>query len=236
MTRHTLLALALVTLLAGLALIPLPARGEEESGGNLAAERGVRVEQPTGDGVHFSQGSGTYLGDGLILTAAHVVTVNPASTAVTILLDGQRLDGEVIRDGREDGLDLALIRLAPDSLPPHRRTQPQVRICNDNPAPRQPVQVAALGTVTPSATIASPITSDGQTGNWTDILATGFHAGASGGGVFDPSRACLWGVLIQELSGRAKSSGRRLDLTVFVPASRIGAFLRTPVAFAVPVH
>jgi len=225
MGRRTLRALVVAALLPGLALLPPPARGEEESGTGLAAERGVRVEQPTGDGVHFSQGSGTYLGNGLVLTAAHVVTVNPASTAVTILLDGQRRDGVVIRDGRDDGLDLALIRLPVDSLPPLRRTQPQVRVCDGNPTPRQPVQVAALGTVTPAATIASPITSDGQTGTWTDILAHGFHAGASGGGVFDPAHACLWGVLIQELSGRAKSSGRRLDLTVFVPSSRISSFL-----------
>lgn len=192
------------------------------------AEVGVQVEKPAGDGVHFSQGSGVYLGEGLVLTAAHVVAVDPGSNRVTVLLDGVRQDATQVFDGRAEGTDLALLSLPAASLSPARRTQPAVAVCAENPEPSRPVQVAALGTVSVAFTIPSPLNSEGpsDTGRWTNILATGYKAGSSGGGVFDPRQGCLWGILAVELSGPAKSSGRFLDLTAFVPASKIAPFLR----------
>ena len=196
------------------------------------AETGVRVEKPAGDGVHFSQGSGVYLGAGLVLTAAHVVKVDPGSPRVTVLLDGRRLDATLVRDGQPDGVDLALLRLPAASLGSARQAQPAVTLCPDNPEPSRPVQVAALGTVRNAFTIPTPLDSEGprDTGAWTNILATGFKPGSSGGGVFDPRRSCLWGILAVEMSGPSKTTGRQLDLTAFVPASRIEPFLAAPMA------
>jgi hypothetical protein len=186
---------------------------------------GVRVEKPAGDGVHFSQGSGVFMGDGLVLTAFHVVKYEPDNPKVTVLLDGWRRDGTLVSDGQKENVDLALIKLPPDQMSDGRRAQARVAICAANPGPSQPVVVAAMGTVSDTVTIPSPITSDLQTGTWTNILATGYHQGRSGGGVFDPKQGCLWGILAFELSGHAKPDGRLLDLTAFVPAAKIAPFL-----------
>ena len=187
------------------------------------AQVGVRLEKPAGDGTHFSQGSGVYLGNGLVLTAAHVVTVDPENPKVTVVVDGWRRDAVVIKNGHKDNLDLALIRVLPQGLSEQRKAQPQVAICDSNPTPSQPVIVAAMGNVSDAATISTPITSDGQAGTWTNLLSSGFHHGNSGGGVFNPKQGCLWGIINIELSGNV--GGRFLDLTAFVPATKIAPFL-----------
>lgn len=187
---------------------------------------GVRVEKPAGDGVHYSQGSGVFLGNGLVLTAGHVVSVDPGVSKVTIIMDGWRMDGAIVRMGDGKKLDLALIRLDPRVLSPERKAQSSVPVCEANPGINQAVSVASLGTVTKATTISTPITSYGESvKGWTNLLATGFRQGDSGGGVFDPARNCLWGVIAMELSGRLKSTGRYVEMTGFVPATDIGAFL-----------
>ncbi len=206
------------------------------SGGVVAAEPqrfslapadvGVRLEKPAGDGVHFSQGSGVYLGGGLVLTAAHVLKVDPAHSKVTVLLDGRRVDGVLVSDGEAEKVDLALVKLPDEALSPARLAQPAVPVCAENPGPSQPVVVASMGTVSNAATIATAITSDLQTGGWTNLLSTGYHQGNSGGGVFQPERRCLWGIINLELSGPSITDGRPLDLTAFVPASKIAPFLK----------
>jgi hypothetical protein len=202
----------------------LSANGEPPS--PSPAEVGVRLEKPAGDGVHFSQGSGVLLGGGLVLTAAHVVNVNPGSTKVTVVVDGWRIDGTLVADGSARKLDLALIKLPPEALSPRRRQQASVAVCSENPAPSQDVTVASLGTVTHSSTIPTPITSDGKKETWTNLLSTGYHHGNSGGGVFSSSQGCLWGILTLELSGHLPDNGRFVDLTAFVPASQVTEFLR----------
>jgi len=189
------------------------------------AELGVQVEKPAGDGTHYSEGSGVFLGDGLVLTAAHVVKVDPGNRKVTVLLDGRRRDGTLVPDAQMEKADLALIKLPSEELGDKRRAQAPVAVCTGNPGPSQPVVVASMGTVSNAATISTPITSDLQTGSWTNLLSTGYHHGNSGGGVFDPRQGCLWGIINLELSGPSKTDGRFLDLTAFVPASKIAPFL-----------
>jgi hypothetical protein len=190
------------------------------------AELGVLVQKAAGDGVHFMHGSGVYLGDGLVLTAGHAVHINPSDPTVVIRLDGRLFTGTVVRDGQAENVDLALVKIPAESLPAQRRTQPQVAVCKSNPPPKQPVTVVSQETVTAATTVPSAVTSDLQnTGTWTDLLSTGYHEGSSGGGVFDKDQGCLWGIIRIELSGRTKDTGRDLDLTAFVPATKIASFL-----------
>ena len=76
-------------------LLPPDSAGSAESSNPAAAERGVRVEQPVGK--LFSQGSGIFLGDGVVLTAAHVVKADPANAKATVIVDGWRVDGKIGR-------------------------------------------------------------------------------------------------------------------------------------------
>lgn len=198
----------------------------------VPAELGVRVEKPAGDGVHYQQGSGVYLGGGRVLTAQHVIKLDPQHKDVTVLLDGVRDPATVSAVGtrRRDPVDLALIALAPSApILPARRAQPRVAACATNPPPNRKVTVVALGAVTQAATVGTAIASmNGQavtTEGWTNILSTGYHAGNSGGGVFDPETGCLWGILSYELGGHLGENGPLVDFTAFVPASKIAPFL-----------
>jgi len=188
------------------------------------AEAGVRLEKPVGDNKQYSQGSGVFLGHGLVLTALHVVEVNKASKSVTVLVDGRRTDGTVVWDGKHENLDLALVKIDPSALSAKRRAQPEVTVCSGNPGPSQPVTVAAMGIVTPTTTISTAITSDGKSEGWTNLLSTGFHHGNSGGGVFSAAQGCLWGIVTFEMGGNVR--GQAIDITAFAPSSDIAVFLK----------
>lgn len=188
----------------------------------------VHVQKPAGDGVNFSHGSGIYLGGGLILTAAHVVEMDKAHPEVKILFFEQAIvPGEVVLNGRtfSPDLDLALIRVEPKDLTPRLLSEEPTAVCTTNPGLDRPMLVAAEGKVTSAKTIPNALerrdTGSNNTSGWTNLLSIGYHHGASGGGVFDPDRNCLEGVISLELS----DPSRGIDLTSFIPASRIGPFL-----------
>lgn len=200
-----------------LGLLALPAAAEPPEAAMVGA-LGVQIEKPAGDGVHFSQGSGVYLGDGLVLTAAHVITVNPADTTATVVMDGWRNEATLVASG-QPGLDLALLRIAPDSLSLQRRALKPLEACAAGTVPNQPVVVASLGNISLSKTVGAPIRSNSLNGDWSTILATGYGHGASGGGIFDAQKGCLAGIIIIEATGGA------IQLTEFVPAPKISMFL-----------
>jgi S1-C subfamily serine protease len=198
------------------ALLAAPVFAEPQDAA-LVGALGVQIEKPAGDHVHFSQGSGVYLGNGLILTAAHVVTVDPANPVSSVVLDGWKTDARLIAAGQS--VDLALLRVEPGELSRQRREMRPLDVCTLGTAPNQPVIVAALGSVTLSKTIGAPVKSTTLNGDWTDILGTGYTHGASGGGVFDAAKGCLAGILIIEATGPG------VELTQFVPAPEIAMFL-----------
>lgn len=184
----------------------------------LAGALGVQIEKPAGDHVHFSQGSGVYLGNGLILTAGHVVKPDPANPISSVIMDGWKQNATLVAvDPR--GLDLALLKIDPSEISRQRREMKPVDICATGTQPNQPVIVAAQGAVTLSQTVGVPIKDPALTGDWTSILATGYTHGASGGGVFDANKGCLAGIIIIE----ATAPG--VAFTQFVPGSDLSVFL-----------
>ena len=200
-----------------LALAAAPALAEPQDAA-LAGALGVQIEKPAGDNVHFSQGSGVYLGNGLVLTAAHVIKVDPANPGASVILDGWKTDAKLLAAG-QPGLDLALLKIDPAEVSRQRRDLKPLEVCALGTVPNQPVVVAAQGQVSLSKTIGAPIKAPALTGDWSDILATGYGHGASGGGVFDALKGCLAGIIIIE----ATAPG--IELTQFVPAPEIAMFL-----------
>jgi hypothetical protein len=191
----------------------------------LPAEVGVRVEKPAGDGVHYSQGSGVLLGGGLVVTAAHVVKYNPQDPKVTVVMAGWRVDGALAAIGGPDSVDLALVKTPYAAIPMALRDLEPVTICSHNPGINTPVTVAAVGEVSAAMTAATPARPRGPDNAWTNMLTTPYHQGSSGGGVFDAREGCLAGILIEEVSGYVKPDTPFVDMTVFVPASEIAAFV-----------
>lgn len=199
-----------------LTLFALPAVAEPADA-PLASALGVQIEKPAGDNVHFSQGSGVFLGGGLVLTAAHVVKLNPGDQTATVIMDGWRTEARIAAIAV--GLDVALLKIDPAQISAQRRLLNPVQFCTAPTIANQPVIVAAQGAVSLSKTIATSIKSDALTGDWTDILATGYTHGASGGGVFDAAKGCLIGIVVIE----ATAPG--VELTQFLPAAKLAPFL-----------
>ncbi|MEI8393758.1 MAG: trypsin-like peptidase domain-containing protein [Rhodospirillaceae bacterium] len=213
-------AVVLLLIAAGPALAKSAAAAQPEP-----AELGVRVEKPVGDGKLFSQGSGVLLGDGLVLTAAHVVKVNPADPKVTVLVEGRRVSGTLAFIDRDSGADLALIKIERAALPLKSRSL-KVPVCARNPAIGKPMTVASIGQVTRSTTIAGPDKPPPGPDEPATTLSTGYHHGSSGGGVFDTDTGCLSGILTVEISGRVRPNSPFIDVTRFTPALDIAAFLK----------
>jgi hypothetical protein len=186
------------------------------------AEIGVRVEKAVGDGRRYSQGSGVLIGDGLVLTAAHVLKYNPGDPKVTVVMGGWRVEGKLAALGGPDTVDVALVKVERAAIPLGLRDLPPAPICPSNPGLNQPVTVAALGQVSSAMTAATPVRPGAD---WTNMLSTPYHRGASGGGVFDARKGCLAGVLALEVSGRITPDAPFIDMTAFIPATDIAAFV-----------
>jgi hypothetical protein len=193
----------------------LPAAAEPD-GAPLIAALGVQIQKPAGDNVHFAHGSGVFLGNGLVLTAAHVVTFNAQDPNVAVFLDGWKTNAKVFATG-QNGLDLALLKIDPSEISAQRRILSPVQLCTTPPDANQQVIVAAEGQVSFSA--ITPLTS----GKGSNDLATLYEQGASGGGVFDPGKGCLIGIIILARSGQI--AGQDIRMTEFVPAAKIAPFL-----------
>lgn len=188
------------------------------------ADLGVRLEKPVGDGKTFAQGSGVLIGDGLILTAAHVVKYNPTDPSVIVLVEGQRIHGRVVFS--DAGPDVALIKIERSAMPALSRSM-AATFCDEDPGPGKLVVVDAIGQVTRSKTIVAPDNPPHRPGDWTSTLGTGYHQGSSGGGVFDAATGCLLGILIYEVSGHVRPNSPFIDITRFTPAPQISEALQT---------
>ncbi|MEI6558716.1 MAG: serine protease [Rhodospirillaceae bacterium] len=208
------------TVIAGILLAAGTAGAEPPD----AAHLGVRVEKPVGDGKLFSQGSGVLIGDGLVLTAAHVVRYNPADPRVTVLVEGRRVVGRLALIDRTTGADIALIRIERAALPAESRNR-GVTLCERDPGIDAPVVVASMGEVTRSTIVAAPDKPASKPGDWATTLATGYHHGNSGGGVFDAGTGCLLGIMTTEISGRIRPDAPFLDVTRFTPAPDLAGFV-----------
>ncbi|PKU22242.1 S1 family peptidase [Telmatospirillum siberiense] len=219
--RKALLPAAALPLFA--ALLFLPAAAEASPKPDLV---GLQVEKPAGDNKLFSQGSGVLIGEGLVLTAAHVITVNPQDPRVTVFIDNQRVPGTVAYTGTAEHLDLALIKVDPAALPASRRGLEAVTACPRDPGPAQDFTIAWMGKTTEEKTIlrADP-PKDGDPGPLSTMLAAGHPKGASGGGVFDAKDGCLAGIMTADGTFGINIPGVPHEVTVFLPATKIEGFL-----------
>lgn len=174
-------------------------------------------------------GYGIYLGDGLLLTAAHVagqgILNHPRA-----LVAGQPAAVEIVKEGSYPDHDLAVLRIAPP-IPPTlegRRTT----ICADGPHPGQAVVVVTPEKVTGSTVIAPEILPPNLRAAYAASIKDVYTTGNSGSGVFDTGSRCLLGIMSSKIEGHLKVmvNGAPTDRVVgiakhFVPSPDITAFL-----------
>jgi S1-C subfamily serine protease len=179
-------------------------------------------------------GYGVYLGNGYVLTAAHVVG-RARETRPRVTVDERAYDVDVIKEGTFETIDLTLLRVDPGELPGRLQLR-KLSLCPNPPAPGEPVV-----TLIPEGLAASRVLDPRQLPpdirqRFPTDIADVETTGNSGSGVFDARSGCLMGVISRKIETvRRDASGPGATRTAiakyFVPAAAIRAFLPPQVRF-----
>ena len=179
-------------------------------------------------------GYGIYLGNGKVITAAHVVGHWPAVTRPRVLIGGQDLPAQVLKIGSLETVDLALLSIDQSQLPASLQLR-RNPLCKTFPPVR-----ARMVVVYPDRTVATQIFSP-------QFIAPRYRAShsslikeeqSSGSGVFIAEQQCLLGIISQKVRKYSfrRVYGRLLASAngyagYFVPASAIAEFIPPEVRF-----
>ena len=174
-------------------------------------------------------GYGIYLGQGVFITAAHVVG-RAWWNRPKVVIAGQEFPTSVVKEGSFEGTDLTLLSID-ESLLPMRLRLRKNRLCLDPPRPGEQVV-----TVVPEGVVPSHIMATDQlpvsVRRFATVIADVARTGASGSGVFDAQHRCLLGIMsrkiTQTFTRRDTGKAETRDIAkYFVPAAEIATFLPT---------
>lgn len=138
-------------------------------------------------------GYGVFLGDGLIVTAAHVIGRAFFLTPPRVLVAGQELPAKVVSAGTAGGVDLAILAVPQETLPISLRLR-RAALCR-GPAPAgakvlvaYPEKIAVSKTISPMLVLRQ----DPRFETFIDDVES------SGTGVFDSRTKCLLGIVTEK--------------------------------------
>jgi S1-C subfamily serine protease len=180
-------------------------------------------------------GYGVYLGNGLILTAAHVAG-DVAQTKPHVVIAGQDLPAQLVKQGSLESVDLTLLSVDGTKLPvglQMRRTP----LCEHAPYAGERVVVAIPEGTAPSRVLPRQAVPADLRGRFDTVIADVATTGNSGSGVFDSADLCLLGIMSRKLSVTQQplkmgGPARTVDIAkYFVPAAAIKAFIPQSVSF-----
>ena len=180
-------------------------------------------------------GYGIYLGNGLVLTAAHVPG-NVEQTKPHVLMAGRDLRASLVKQGSLEDIDLTLLSVDPANLPLRWRMS-RLPLCANNPFAGEAVVVAIPeGTARSRVLPAVAVPLDLRT-RFDTVIGDVATTGNSGSGVFDAWKQCLLGVISRKISVAApgltgQTAAKTKDIAkYFVPVRDIKAFLPVQVSF-----
>jgi S1-C subfamily serine protease len=180
-------------------------------------------------------GYGVYLGNGLILTAAHVAG-DVAQTKPHVVIAGQDLPAQLVKQGNVESVDLTLLSIDGTKLPvglQMRRTP----LCAHPPYAGESVVVAIPEGTAPSRVLPRQAIPADLRGRFGTTIADVATTGNSGSGVFDAADLCLLGIMSRKISITQQplkigAPARSTDIAkYFVPAAAIKAFVPPSVSF-----
>ncbi len=212
------------------AIAPLPATAQSDPAGLAALavhiNRTPRQSWP---------GYGVYLGNGLILTAAHVVG-EFAQTKPHVLMAGQDLPAALVKEGTLDTIDLTLLSIDGTKLPVSLQMR-RTPLCAHPPFAGERVVVAIPEGTAPSRILPRQAIPADLRGRFDTVIADVASTGNSGSGVFDARDLCLLGIMSRKISVSTRpftvgAPPRTIDIAkYFVPAAQIKAFIPASVSF-----
>ena len=180
-------------------------------------------------------GYGVYLGNGLVLTAAHVPG-NVAQTKPHVVMAGKDLPASLVKQGSLEDVDLTLLSVDPANLPLRWRMS-RLPLCEHDAFAGEAVVVAIPEGTARSRVLPPKAVPRGLRGRFDTVIGDVATTGNSGSGVFDAWKQCLLGVMSRKISvglpglpGGATAKTKDIA-KYFVPVRDIKAFLPVEVSF-----
>jgi hypothetical protein len=181
-------------------------------------------------------GYGVYLGNGIVITAAHVIGGGDA-TKPQVKIAGEYLPTKVIKDGNLNDVDLTVLSVDERQLPESLASR-HMRLCQNPHGTGEPVIVATPDGVARSYIMSPSLLPSDVPSKFRTVISYVAETGNSGAGVFDANEKCLLGIISRKISGiRIKQMDGQVvrelvDIAkYFVPASEIVKFMPPQVRF-----
>jgi len=158
---------------------------------------------------------GVYLGKGLIITAAHVVSSNEPGVRIA----GLNLPATIVKAGTFEQVDLTLLAVDEEKLPISLRLR-RMPLCQNSPRVGEPV-IVAIPEGTARSRIMSPMLLPAHLRfKYPTVISDVAATGNSGSGVFEADRKCLLGIMSRKITNGQKDIAK-----YFVTASIIKGFI-----------
>jgi hypothetical protein len=175
-------------------------------------------------------GYGVYLGNGYVITAAHVAGLS-LWTQVQVDIAGKNLPATVIKRGQFHNVDLTIVSVDEQQLPVSLRLR-RMTVCKNSPWPGEEVVVATPEGIARSHVISPLLLPPGAPGKFQTAIIDVATTGNSGSGVFDAHVKCLLGIVsgvirqnqIKQEEAHAVTETRDVA-KYFVPSSAITDFM-----------
>jgi hypothetical protein len=174
-------------------------------------------------------GYGVYLGNGYVITAAHVAGLS-LWTDVRVDIAGKNLPATVIKRGQFHNVDLTLISVDEQQLPVSLRLR-RMTVCKNSPRPGEEVVVATPEGIARSHVISPLLLPPGAPATFQTAIIDVATTGNSGSGVFDSHVKCLLGIVSGVIKqNQINQEGHAVTQTrdiakFFVPSSAITDFM-----------
>jgi hypothetical protein len=181
-------------------------------------------------------GYGVYLGNGYVITAAHVAGLSLWST-VQVEIAGKILSARVVKRGQFHNVDLTLLSVDDDQLPVSLRLR-RMTVCKISPWPGEEVVVVTPEGIARSHVISPFLLPPGVPAKYQTAISDVATTGNSGSGVFDANIKCLLGIVsgvirqneITHEDGHAVTNTRDAA-KYFVPSPAIAGFMPSEIRF-----
>ena len=189
----------------------------------LVRAQALFVQNPRGE----LRGYGVYLGQGLILTAAHVVNAE-GRTPPTVRISNLQLPVKPVKVGSFEQVDLALLAVDQAKLPVSLQLR-RMPLCRMFPQADEDVIVAVPEGIAHSTIISPRFLPPDLRAKFSTAIKDVATTGNSGSGVFDAYRGCLLGIMSRKIVDRESSflgMTKEKDIAkYFVPAVTIANFI-----------
>ena len=173
-------------------------------------------------------GYGIYLGHGGVITAAHVIGRFGFLKNPRVLIAGQDLPAEIIKEGSLAGTDLTLLSVDEATLPMSLRLR-RNPLCKRFPLAGEDVVIATPERVRRAQIISPDQILPRYRKRFNTLIS---QVAGSGSGIFDAAKGCLLGIISRKITkfDYRKVCGRWLfvpdgEAGYFVPASDIADFI-----------